>query len=141
MAKIKVVDPLKDEKSPDEKVKEHAEALSAGKEEPQEALDETPGEETILLHFVEDGFTAQGRVWMRGQELEFVVGSPAYEETKDRDGNTWLDMVGDDKAQYARFGRVMFRPGEWPGLGYEDEEAAKAEALRGRKPPVVGNRP
>lgn len=128
-------------KSPEEKAKEHAEALSAGKAEVEEALDATPGEETVLLHFVEDGFTAQGRVWMRGQELEFVKGSPAYEETVDRYGKTWLDMVGDDAAQYAKFGRIMFRPGPWPGLDYEDAEAARAERERDRKPPVLGDRP
>lgn len=91
--------------------------------------------DTILLHFVEDGFTADGAVWVRGQELEYPLDSPEYEQTKDRNGDSWLDLVTDESAQIDRFGKVMFREGPWPYKDYEDEAAAKAEKKRGRKPP------
>lgn len=89
--------------------------------------------ERVLVHFTEDGLTANGRTWYRGQELEFIVGEPEYEDTKDRYGKSWLEM--DDAAQMKRFGRVMFRPGPWPGESYDSESAAEAERQRGRKPP------
>jgi len=95
--------------------------------------------ETILFHVVEDGFSAQGVVWVRGQELEFVKDSPEYKDTLDREGNSWLDMVGDDAAQMQRFGKVMVRPGPWPGTDYEVPEASEAEAKRRRKPPRLSD--
>lgn len=91
----------------------------------------------ILLHFVEDGFTADGAVWVRGQELEYHKGTAEYEQTLDRNGVSWLDLVGDEAAQMDRFGKVMFRPGPWPYDEFEDEAAAKAERKRGRKPPKL----
>lgn len=94
-----------------------------------------PKEKTILFHVAEDGFTAAGQVWVRGQELEYVVGSPEYQDTLDKDGNSWLDLVGDDAAQMQRWGKVMLRPGPWPGATFEDEAAAAAEKKRARKPP------
>lgn len=96
--------------------------------------------DTILLHIVEDGFTASGAVWMRGQELEFKKDTPEYRDTLDRTGKSWLDLLGDDAAQMEMFGKVMFRPGPWPGAGFEVPEAQKAEEQRGRKPPRLGDK-
>ena len=63
--------------------------------------------DVILLHIVEDGFTAQGAVWMRGQELEFKKDTPEYRDTLDRNGKSWLDLLGDDAAQMEMFGKVL----------------------------------
>jgi hypothetical protein len=96
------------------------------------------GEEKILIHFLIDGFTACGRVWMRGQELEFDVGGLPYEDTKDRNGESWLDL--DDAAQMIRYGKVYFRRGPWPGAEWEDPDAAAKEQARRRSAPVLGVR-
>lgn len=90
----------------------------------------------ILIHVREDGFTANGRVWYRGQELEFEVGSEAYKDTLDRYGRSWLSL--DENTQYKQYGRVMFGFGPWPGGQYENQKALEAERLRGRTPPTIG---
>ncbi len=71
--------------------------------------------DNILLHFLEDGFTTLGKVWYRGQELEFTRGSAAFLDTFDRNGRTWLDLVDNEFAQVEKYGKVMFRRGPWPG--------------------------
>lgn len=93
-----------------------------------------PGsEENILIHFLEDGFTALGQVWFKGQEIEFTPGSQAYEDTKDRNGKTWLDLRNDEFAQVDRYGKIMFRSGPWPGKDYAAAAGsfAKLKALSG----------
>lgn len=92
--------------------------------------------ETILIHVREDGFTANGRVWYRGQELEFVVGEEHYQDTVDRHGKSWLSL--DENDQIHQYGQVMFGRGEWPGGQYENEKASEAERRRGRTPPTIG---
>ncbi len=77
-------------------------------------------DENIVIHFLEDGFTALGVIWMRGQELEFTPGSQAYEDTKDRNGKSWLDYRNDEFGQVDKFGKIMFRSGLWPGKSYRD---------------------
>ena len=91
--------------------------------------------EIILIHVLEDGFTAHGRVWYRGQELEYETESRPYRDTLDKAGNSWLLM--DDAAQMRAYGRVMFRPGPWPGEPYADEKAASEEQKRRRIPPTL----
>jgi hypothetical protein len=108
-------------------------AIERGRKDPQPELDvpEQPGDPgNIFIYFVEDGFTALGKVWYRGQELEFAPGSPAYADTCDRNGRSWLTLRGDDNAQITRFGRVMFRPGRWPGKTYKDAAALPYEPLK-----------
>lgn len=89
----------------------------------------------ILIHFVEDGGTALGKIWARGQELEFDVPSEPYDGTKDRFGQSWLDF--DENEQMRRYGKVRFRRGPWPGKPYEDNEAAQAERVRKRAAPKM----
>lgn len=116
-------------------------------------------EDNIVIHFVNDGLTALGQVWYRGQDLEIAPGSPAYRETCDRNGKSWLALRGDPAAQEARWGREYFREGPWAGKSYVDaegsferlenvvpptreelEKAAQAEAARRRAAPVVRTR-
>src|SRR4030095_14516894 len=75
--------------------------------------------ENIIIHILEDGFTVLGKVFYRGDELEFIPGSQAYNDTKDRNGVSWLDVgLEDEYAQVDKWGKIMFRRGPWPGKGY-----------------------
>lgn len=95
---------------------EHNEEGQTAAAEPETVYEPPdPAGENILIHILEDGFTALGQVWYRGQELEFTPGSPAHRDTFDRNGNTWLDLRDKDFAQVERWGNVMFRSGPWPG--------------------------
>ncbi|WNN95000.1 hypothetical protein SEA_MAGRITTE_23 [Microbacterium phage Magritte] len=94
---------------------------------------------TILFHVVKDGFTAFGDVWYRGQEIEIEVGTAAYKRTLDKHGKTWLDIVDDEHAQYARWGERKIAPGEFrplPGERFEDE-LVSLDQRRRRTVPVV----
>jgi hypothetical protein len=91
--------------------------------------------QTVLIHIREDGFTALGRVWYRGQELEFTVGQPNWEDTKDIKGNSWVLQTESD--QLRRYDKVMFGLGPWPGSEWDNASAASAEARRGRTAPSI----
>lgn len=112
-------------------------ALERGKKEPEIELAEPtrPGaNENILIHFLEDGFTALGQIWRRGQELEFEPNSPAYQDTVDRFGWSWLELRLDEFQQVDRYGKVMFRVGPWPGKTYaEVAKLATFEPLKSLK--------
>lgn len=106
-----------------------------------DALDKAPEQyetptsgDTILIHFVEDGFTALGRTWYRGQEIEFDVHGEAYESTKDRNGRSWLEDSEADQGR--RYKKLYWRRGPWPGDGYAEDAAAQAERQRARKAPI-----
>lgn len=117
--------------------------------EPEYARPSGTGE-TILIHFLVDGFNFGGKSWYRGQEVEFEVGSPAYEQTKDRNGNTWLDLRDDIDGQFDRWGKQFFAVGPWRGRRWNDTkavsdpeearalaDAAALEAKRNRAAPVL----
>lgn len=108
-------------------------ALLAGKKdvEPEIELVDVPGDDgNIVIHFLEDGFSALGNVWYRGQELEFVPGGKAHKDTFNRFGVSWLDLRNDEFAQVDRWGKVMFRSGPWPGKRYMDAVKASFERLK-----------
>lgn len=93
----------------------------------------------ILIHIVEDGFTALGTTWYRGQEIEFEVPSAEYNRTKDINGVSWVDVAGDLQEQYARWGQQYLGVGPFiarPGEKFEDAVAAE-DARRGRAVPVI----
>src|SRR3954466_9124810 len=74
----------------------HQLAQLSGKKdvEPEPDTIAEPGsQDNIVIHFLEDGLTALGKVWYRGQELEFEPGSRAYQDTFDRYGNSWLKLA------------------------------------------------
>lgn len=85
------------------------------------------GAEVITVHFVEDGFTALGRLFYRGEDISLVPDSDDYLKTVDRNGDSWLDLADDDAEQFKRYGRVMFRSGSWPHEVFD--EAAYAEVM------------
>lgn len=98
-------------------------ARMSGRKDVEPVADDliNPGDgNNILIHFLEDGFTALGKVWYRGQELEFEVGSQAHKDTYNRRGESWLDLRSDEFAQVDRWGKIIFRSGPWPGKTYAD---------------------
>lgn len=98
-------------------------ARETGRKDPGVQVSEltSPGDDkNILIHILEDGFTGLGKVWYRGEELEFEPGGQAYKDTYNRNGWTWLDLRHDEFAQAERWGKVMFRNGPWPGKSYAD---------------------
>lgn len=84
----------------------------------------------ILVHFVADGLTSNGRTFYRGQEVTF--GPQAYAATLDRHGNSWLKMS--DEEQMDRFGEIKFRLGPWPGKREYEEEALKNVSISDKAP-------
>ncbi len=129
-------------------------ALERGRQDPEPELEPAPATgENILIHFTADGLTALGKIWVRGQEIEFAPGSRAYADTCDRNGRSWLELRDNPAAQEARWGEEKFRSGPWPGqpllavakerfdnaAGGPTEEqlrqAAEAEARRNRAAP------
>lgn len=94
------------------------------------------GTDVIVFHVVQDGFTAFGRVWLRGQELRLTP--KHYEETKDRHGVSWVDtLLNDQNAQYDRWGTVYIAPGPFrarPGEVFNDEVAREDERRKGAIP-------
>lgn len=96
-------------------------AREMGKKDPDVEYEApTDSGENILIHFLEDGITANGTVWYRGQELEFVTGSQAHRDTFDRQGKSWLDLRDSEFAQVDKYGKIMFRSGPWPGKPITD---------------------
>lgn len=75
----------------------------------------------LVVHFCEDGITALGKVWYRGEQR--VFDQRAYRDTCDRHGRSWLDLVDDEQGQIGRWGKVMFRRGPWPGKRLLDAAA------------------
>lgn len=80
----------------------------------------------ILIHVLEDGLTGPSRVFYRGEEILF--GPKAYEDTKDRNGLSWLDMT--EEEQYERWGTLKFRRGPWPGKRQFEEDAVASKSIR-----------
>lgn len=106
-------------------------ARERGRKDPVEEYDSVESNgQNILIHFVDDGFTALGKVWYRGQELEIEPGSQSYKDTCDRLGRTWLSLRDDESEQIERYGRVMFRSGPWPGKSYVAAADVNYEPLR-----------
>lgn len=89
----------------------------------------------ILIHFKEDGFSAFGEIWHRGQEL--LITERDYERTRDTLGNSWLDIRDDREAQEDRYGKQMFATGPFVPRKNEvfDDVLVAEDARRGRKVP------
>lgn len=106
---------------------------------------------TLLIHFLADGLTFGNQVWYRGQEVEFEIDGTAYNQTKDRQGFSWLSLVDDPGAQMRRWGEQKFARGPWPFTRWEEavatltdpvevqeaQAAAEAERRRGRAAPII----
>lgn len=64
------------------------------------------------VHFVEDGLTLLGKVWMRGETLTIGPGSSNWPQLLDRDGANALDLT--EVQQVKKWGKRFFAPGPWP---------------------------
>lgn len=73
--------------------------------------------DTIIIHILEDGFTVNGEITYRGRELHFARGGRAFEQTKNRFGDSWLDW--DVDKQYERWGEQKFGYGPWTGRPWD----------------------
>lgn len=96
--------------------REHAMVLAANLEAERQVLDVTQqddeSERKVLIHFITSGFTWGGRVWQRGEMLEIGPDHPRWD-----DAVRWIRMSKAE--QYARYGRVHFDFGPWPGITYQ----------------------
>jgi len=106
-----------------ERERQHAAAISAAAafERAPEQIVPTQGE-AVLIHFTEDGLTAFGRVWYRGQELAIGPDHPRWPEAVG-----WIMM--DKAAQFGRWGRQYFEHGPWPFQRSYVDPAARYEDL------------
>lgn len=145
-----------DEKSEEQKNREHALALEEAKkvraeaESPVEASVGDP-EGDIVIHVVKDGLTLLGKVWAHGDNITIRRGSATYKSTFDSEGKTWLDL--DEPAQMRRWGFVGYRPGPFVGIkenmsddeftellmkAETEEERRRLEKMRQRNQVPVG---
>lgn len=111
---------------------QNREALQMGKELDNIPLEYENVSEGILIHVLEDGLTTNGQVFYVGQEILF--GPRAFEETKNRYGQSWLDMSEED--QLDRWGSVKFRKGPWPGKKTYDDAALSNKSIRVEAPTI-----
>ena len=92
-----------------ERDRQHAEALAAARQFENAPVTYVPAQgETVVIHMIEDGLTAFGQVWYRGQEIELGPGHPRWEQARG-----WFML--DRPAQIDRWGKQFFAPGPWPG--------------------------
>lgn len=76
------------------------------------------GKKKLTYHFVEDGFTAFGKTWYRGEEITLVEGSEDWGAAFDRFG-VFIFEKGDYEQMEAYNGTVFYRQGPWPGLPFD----------------------
>lgn len=69
------------------------------------------------FHFVEDGFTIFGKVWLRGEEVTIEEGTEYFEKAFTPDGKFKMGMTPNE--QIERYGVVYYKEGPWDGLPYD----------------------
>ena len=119
----------------DQLARRNAAAFESG----SETYDKPTGTgETVLIHVLIDGFSALGRIWVRGQELEFEKGGEAWKRTLDKNGKSWVDLANDPAAQDQRWGQRYIGSGPFvPRRGEVFDDSVSAEdARRGRAVPL-----
>jgi hypothetical protein len=103
--------------------RQHAQALAATQAfESQSPQFRASQGESILIHFVDDGFTFAGLVWYRGQEVEIGPDHPRWQEVLN-----WIML--DKYQQIERWGKQFFDHGPWPGRRSYTDGAMSFEAL------------
>jgi len=106
-----------------ERDRQHAQALAAAQQFENQQLQYQPSQgESVLIHFVEDGFTFAGQVWYRGQEIEIGPDHPRWQEVLG-----WITL--DKYQQIDRYGKQYFDHGPWPGRRSYTEAAGQFERL------------
>jgi hypothetical protein len=128
------------EKTAAEKDAEHRRAieisrnLTSGADKYEDPSEYEEGE-ILEIHFLDDGITSNGRVWEKGQTVQYVIGGRAYNETKDRNGRTWLEHLSHNE-QLQRWGRIRVGFGPYP-LALPEDHVNPEEAKRGKRAPVL----
>lgn len=125
----------------------HAQAVEAS--EPQYIAPSQNTGEILHIHFLEDGLLVNGVTTYRGQEMKFEIGGLAYQQTKNRLGESFLDLVDDIGGQWARWGKQYIGRGPWRGEPWgavsqitdpqaraDAEAAARQEQRRAAAAPV-----
>lgn len=109
----------------EERNRQHQMALAAGSRDPGVGayLQPRQGTQTVLVHVLKDGFTAFGKVWFYGEEIEVEVNGPRWE-----DARRWILM--DDFQQMALYKKINFRHGPWPGVRTYTAGAGRFEQLQ-----------
>lgn len=92
--------------------------------EAQQPQYQQSGGAAVLIHFTEDGLTAFGQVWYRGQELEIGPDHPRWPEARG-----WITLSRSQQAE--RWGRQFFEHGPWPGRRSYTEAEGSFERLAG----------
>lgn len=86
-------------------------------------------ENVVTVNFVEDGLTALGWTWYRGETLSVEKGTPEWELTQyerpDGEVISWLEL--DEDEQVERWGDRFFRPGKWSGKGFDLDDPELTE--------------
>lgn len=90
----------------------------------------TDPKDVVSVCFTQDGFTAFGKIWYRGETLSLERGSDDWKMTENREGESWMDL--DEEEQIDRYGERMFRPGKWTGAGYDTEDDTLTDEERAR---------
>lgn len=106
-----------------ERDRQHQAALAAAAkfEQAPERILPASGQ-TMVIHMVDDGLTAFGRVWYRGQEIEIGPDHPRWPEAVN-----WIMLSRFE--QLERWGKHYFDFGPWPGRRSYVEEAGSFEQL------------
>lgn len=103
---------------------QHRQALAANAAlEAQPLPDFQPSPAGVTIHFVDDGFTAFGNVWLRGQQLSIAPDHPQWEYAR-----SWITLTAEQ--QMARYGKHYFSPGPQP---YQEGQAEQFAQVEGRR--------
>jgi hypothetical protein len=103
--------------------RQHQQALAAAakfEQAPERILPATG--QTMIIHMVDDGLTAFGKVWYRGQEIEIGPDHPRWPEAVN-----WIMLSRFE--QLDRWGKHFFDFGPWPGRRSYTEAAGSFEQL------------
>lgn len=117
------------ELTPDERAQraaEHQQALAINAAFDQAPVPDFPVSqpgENITVHFVDDGFTFGGHVWLRGQQVSVGPSHPRWEDVR-----KWILLTADE--QIARYGKPYFAPGPVPREETAAEQYHQVEVRR-----------
>ena len=116
------------------KIRAEFEAKYEGREADLESSQESPTKVatgTLVVHFLEDGFTVFGKVWYRGEELALEPDSDNWNSSLLPDGRNLFQLT--EQEQIAKWGKWFFREGRWQGkrlTEIEDEELTEADRIQ-----------